>query len=343
MGAGGRGGGARMSYSETLEVAGLRAKPGEVVRGHVPVGFYPDGTPVQLPLILVNGAKPGPVLMLSACMHALEVPGIEVIRRLTRELIDPRELRGAIIAAPVLNPWGMHQHSMVTPQDGYNLNRVFPGHPRSLTTHRLAHFINYDIAGAADCFLDFHANPLPALQFALVKQGLSAAAWEQSLKLAEAYGVTTIQMILDHEGHRFGSLIEAAANAGKPGLTIELVSWRRVEEEGVATGVRGALNVMKHLGMIGGEIEPQTVDYLPRVPMTRTEITANRGGLVHPLKTVGEQVRRDEVIALIRDMFGDVVEEVHSPRDGWILAWPWINSQAVATGDVLAFIAFEIR
>lgn len=337
-------GAARAGNGQTvLRVGDLAAQPGQRVQGYLHVGEYPDGSPVRLPVVLIRGARPGPTLLLGAGMHAPEIPGVEVIRVLTRERIDPRSLRGAVIAAPVLNPWGMHQNSMLTPQDGYNLNRVFPGHPNSLTSFRLAHLIYEHLVRPADAIVDLHANPLPALQFTIVKRAGNPAVAEASLAMAQAYGVTTIQMITAHEAHRVGAMVEMAAGEGKPGITVELVAWRRIEPEGVESGVRGVLNVMRYLGMVEGAIEPQTVPCLPRVPLTRTEVTARRGGIVHPCKAVGERVRKDEPIACVRDVFGDVVDEVRSPVDGWILAWPWIHNQAVATGDVLAFIAFPLE
>ncbi|HEX6988904.1 MAG TPA: succinylglutamate desuccinylase/aspartoacylase family protein, partial [Bacillota bacterium] len=297
-----------------LRVGDVVALPGASARGHLPAGEYPDGTPVSLPVILVNGAAPGPCLLLTAGMHAPEVPGIEVIRILTREVLDPRRLGGAVIAAPLLNPWGFHQHSMLTPQDGYNLNRVFPGRPESLTSARLAHVIHEHLVRPADALVDLHANPLPALQFTIVKDVGDAEVLQRSLAMAQAYGVTTIQMQTAYEAHRVGTMVEVAAAAGKPGITVELVAWRRIEAEGVDSGVRGVLNVLKHLGMLDGAVERQTVPRLPEQRLTRLELTADRGGVIHPLVGVGEPIHQGQPIAQIRDLFGDVVDQLYSPR-----------------------------
>lgn len=323
-----------------LEIAGLSVPPGQRAFGKVPCGELPDGTVVVQPLIVVNGASGGPVLWLGAGLHGTEVPGMEVIRRVTREAVDPRRLRGAIVAAPLLNPFSYHQHQMLTPQDGYNLNRVFPGDPAMLLSHRLAAQITR-LVDPCDACLDFHANPTPALQFSIVKHGGDEALWERSLAMARAFGITTIRMIPTHERHRTGTFTDYVQDRGKPCLVLELIAWRRMEPASIETGVRGTLNVMRHLGMLDGDPEPQRGIPVIEGPLSRIELTANRGGLVHPLKDAGDPIAEGETIGVVRDLWGDVVEEVRAPRDGWLLAWPLLGNQAVTTGDILAFIAFR--
>ncbi len=325
---------------QTLRIAGISVPPGQRALSEVACGELPDGTAVRLPLIVVNGAGDGPTLWLGAGLHGTEVPGMEVIRRITRELVDPGRLRGALLAAPLLNPFSFHQHQMLTPQDGYNLNRVFPGSRVMLLSHRLAAQIA-ELADPCDVYLDFHANPTPALQFAIIKHSGDDALWERSQGLARAFGITTIQMIPTHEQHRTGTFTDHVQERGKPCLVLELIAWRRFDAASLATGVRGTLNVMRHLGMLDGAIEPQRDVPMIEGPLTRTEVTANRGGLVHPYKYPGDPVTEGETIAVIRNPWGDIVEEIRAPRDGWILAWPLLGNQAVATGDILAFIAFR--
>jgi predicted deacylase len=229
---------------------------------------------------------------------------------------------------------------MLTPQDGYNLNRVFPGDPETLLSHRLAHLIFTQLVAKADYLIDFHANPSPAMQFAIIKEGQNKEVWEKCREMASAFGVTTVEMISSFERHRSGTISECAASEGKPNLTLELLYWRRIDKESVRTGLRGTLNVMKYLKMIDGEIEKQEGIKAIGGRMTRTEVTSNKGGLIHYFKDIGDPISNGEVIAVIRDPWGDVVEEVKSPKNGWILAWPIIENQAVATGDIMVFILF---
>ncbi|MDR7434530.1 MAG: succinylglutamate desuccinylase/aspartoacylase family protein [Armatimonadota bacterium] len=325
---------------DTLQVAGMSVPRGQRALGEVLAGELPDGSPIKIPLIVLNGRQEGPVLWLGAGLHGTEIPGMEVIRRVCREIVDPQSLRGSIIASPLLNPFSFHQHHMLTPQDGYNLNRVFPGDPTMLLSHRLASLITR-LAESCDVYIDFHANPSPALQFTIIKHPGDDDLWRKCQLLAEAFGITTIEMKQMHERHRTGTFTDyVQLDRRKPCLVVELIAWRRFDPLSIRTGIRGTLNVLKHLGMIDGEIEPQ--EDVPIIPgrLSRIELTANRGGLVHPLRLPGDPVRKGETIALIRNPWGDVVEEVLAPIHGWILAWPLLGNQAVATGDILVFIAF---
>ena len=325
---------------QTIEIAGLSVRPGQRTLGKALCGELPDGTPVFHPLIVVNGAAEGPLLWLGAGLHGTEIPGMEVIRRVTRDVVDPTQLHGGIVAAPLLNPFSYHHHQMVTPQDGYNLNRVFPGNPAMLLSHRLAAQIAR-LAEPCDVYIDFHANPTPAMQFAIVKHSGDDAVWERSLALARAFGITTIEMVPTHEQHRTGTFTDLVQERGKPCLVLELIAWRRFDPVSLEAGVRGTLNVMRHLGMWDGAVERQSGFPIIEGALSRVELTANRGGLVHTLKDAGEAIKKGEAIAIVRDLWGDVVEEVKAPRDGWILAWPFLGNQAVATGDILTFIAFR--
>src|SRR6202044_684734 len=97
----------------------------------------------------------------------------------------------------------------------------------------------------------------------------------------------------------------------------------------------------KSLDMLDGDIEEQTGTPVIKGDLSRVEVTANKGGLVYWSKTAGESISKGEVIGVLRDPWGDIVEEVVSPRDGWILAWPLLLNQTASTGDFRTFIAYR--
>jgi predicted deacylase len=328
-----------MKKMKTIDVGNLSVKQGEMKLGKLDCGYLPDSSVVSIPLLVASGLEAGPVLLLTAAMHGPELTGVEVIRRILREKLDPKELSGAVIAAPILNPFGYQHASMLTPQDGYNLNRVFPGDPETLLTHRLAHTITTQLLAKADYLIDYHANPRPAMQFSIIKEGKDKQIWRKCREMAEAFGITTVEAESSYETHRAGMIGEWAAEQGKPNITLELLHWRQIDESSVKTGVRGTLNIMKYLKMIEGDMEPQEgVTMISGGPMTRKEVTADKGGLITYHKQLGEPIAKGEVIAVIRDPWGDIVEEIESPVDGWVLAWPYINFQAAATGDLIVMI-----
>ncbi|MGD2142279.1 MAG: hypothetical protein PVH79_02220, partial [Candidatus Bathyarchaeota archaeon] len=73
-------------------------------------------------------------------------------------------------------------------------------------------------------------------------------------------------------------------------------------------------------------------------------IRASRGGLIRFFKKPGELFKRGETLAEIYDLYGDVVEEVEMPVDGYVWAYPCGQSlntsgglQAVQSGANVAY------
>lgn len=320
----------------------VSVKPGESARGQLGTVYLAEGTAVNIPLMVVRGEQDGPVLWLGAAMHGQEISGIPVIWEVIKEHLDPKTLRGTVVGAPLLNPLSFNGGTYFTPQDGYNINRVFPGDPNGLLTHRMANFIYEEGVKKCDYLIDFHCNVSSAMHFSIVKGTDNVDAWKRSQAMAKAFGITTIEMILKHEAHRTGTMGQEAGALGKAIITIELVPWRLIDQQAVRVGVRGTLNVMKSLGMIDGEIEAQDeIKVLPN-NLSRTELNATRGGLVKEFAGVGDKIKKGELLGQIVDVYGDPVEDIISSVDGWLLAWPMMNNQAAGTGDHVAFLAFEI-
>jgi predicted deacylase len=248
-------------------------------------------------------------------------------------------LRGNIVAVPILSPLAYQAQLMNTPQDGYDLNRHLPGKPQMFLSHRLAHLIYHGRLWPCDYVIDPHANSSPAVRCAIVKGTADQTIKDISRELADAFGITTIEMVYEHEKHRTGTMVEGALADGKLCLVLELLYQRRIDENFVRTGVRGILNVLRKLQMIDGEIEEQTDMPVIEQRLSRVELTAKLGGLVSWFKTAGEAAASGAKVGLIRGPWGDVVKEIYSPRDGWMLAWPLLANQAATAGDFLASIA----
>ena len=84
------------------------------------------GTAVECPFIVLRGAEPGPVVGICAAIHGNELNGINIIHQLL-EAIDPGQLAGTILFAPVANVPAFEAEQRHFPEDGKDLNTVFPG------------------------------------------------------------------------------------------------------------------------------------------------------------------------------------------------------------------------
>ncbi len=338
---------------EILEVGTAIASKGEFRTGKIRGIELSDGTNIDIQVIVINGVEDGPTLLLTSTEHGNEIQGIEVIRKITRQHVDPQTLKGAIIAIPVANPLAyVHQlyTSFLDNQDVSNVDATI--RKDASTTVRLANAIWEHAYKKTDMVMNFHTNVLPdALIFQILN--IANSKTRQTVeKMAEAFGVTSIyegeegSLPSEKETKNLGNL---ALLHGIPWLMLELIDGIHISEPSTTAGVRGTLNVMKAFDMISGEIEPQS-----GFPIVKGEckyhnmVRCTRGGIIHPLKTPGEFINKGEVIARIYNILGEEVEAPVMPVDGYIWAYPLGfqlgtsgGLQTVSSGDDVAYIFVE--
>jgi predicted deacylase len=90
-----------------LFVGGASVAPGTKAVLDLPLTELSDGTIIHLPVVLINGAKPGPRLYVGAAIHGDEVTGVPIITGVLKDM-DPQALSGSIIAVPVQHPLAFH-------------------------------------------------------------------------------------------------------------------------------------------------------------------------------------------------------------------------------------------
>ena len=123
--------------SETWSVAGISVPAGKMIRHRLELVELPDGTRVNLPLALLNGARPGPTFYVGAAIHGDEANGVAIVSRLLTSL-DPAAVSGRLICVPVQNPLAFQVDHRVpvglylkTPLDQAPIDpwTTFPGDP----------------------------------------------------------------------------------------------------------------------------------------------------------------------------------------------------------------------
>jgi len=342
-----------MQMPEELTVGNVTARPGETKWGPATYVELRDGTYVNLPVILVNGAEDGPTLVITAATHPRELVGTEAVRLVTRDRIDPKRLKGRVIAFPVANPLGFQFAAYVSPHDGLNMSVSYPGSSKGQLTSRLANFIWENAAKRAHLCMDFHENVKPCLCFSMVGAVGKPETEKKALEAAKAFGITVIRRVptagWELPGKRASDLSYSATcmTNGIPAFTPELANsteqtFNIEEDASVQAGVRGILNVMKHLKMITGEIEEQTgILVLHGNFEARSMTIANRGGLVHRLVKPGVKINKGTPIAEIYNAYGDIVETIVMPHDGYIWGWN-IRDLTVQMGGNISFCFAEV-
>ncbi len=83
--------------------------PGTVRRGHVAWGDA-GLAGWDWPYVAVNGARPGPAVVVTAGYHGSEYPSIDAVVRLGATL-DPATVSGQILCLPLMNPQGFWERT----------------------------------------------------------------------------------------------------------------------------------------------------------------------------------------------------------------------------------------
>ncbi|HEU0116746.1 MAG TPA: succinylglutamate desuccinylase/aspartoacylase family protein [Thermomicrobiales bacterium] len=316
---------------ETIRIRNIEAAPGARAEGFLQLGETPS-EPIRAPLVVINGERPGPRLCLTAGVHAAEYPAIDAVMRTIQEL-EPATLAGAVVAVPVVNPPMFQRRSgFLSPIDGLNLNRTAPGRPDGTMSERLAHVLLTEVIGACHYHIDCHGGDQgeilwPYAGFALTG---NPAVDEPGAELARLYSPQIVALYRPDSSlpPTPGALTAEAARRGVVSILAEAGSNLGLDPVDVEIHRRGIRNVMRQLGMIAGEPEPNPT---PLYPVDQFIVSVRRGGLLRLQIGIGDEIRAGQEIADVVNLFGEVVERIHAPRAG-IARLIWAH-KAVNSGD----------
>lgn len=277
---------------------------------------------VEIPFGIIEGAEPGPCLLVTAGVHGSEYCSIEAATRLLQT--EPEQIKGTLLVLPILNVQGFRKRSIyVMPEDGKNLNRMFPGKPDGSVSERLAHWLVASVYPQVDAYLDLHGGDLDE---SLAPFTLYPKDCAKSRELARVFGLP-IAVAAGGEGYT----INAAYKVGVPSLLPEVSGNGLWGEDTVGQMTAGIERVMHHLGMVGGPVQP--APQLAPEFVTMWVPTAPVDGMWYPAKDLTEVVCVGDELGEIRDVFGTVLASVRSEKEGFILYR--LTSLAVNKGEAL--------
>lgn len=263
-----------------------------------------------------RGARDGPRLSLIGGIHGCEYSSIAAVTRFMNEL-DTSELTGSIHAVPIVSMESFRQRSpFVVPVDGKNLNRSFPGSHDGGYTDALARAIFEQLIEPADAVLDLHGGDLvEALEpFSLYEASPVEAAAEA---MAMAFGLPYVVREEPKEGGLGGMTASAAAQAGVPAIIAEAGGRGQLEEDAVQLLVDGVRNVLRQLKMLPGDPTP------PRRAIQRVGsfvwLRCRHAGWWEASVGAGATVSTGQLLGHVRNLWGDVLEEIRAPEDGVVL------------------------
>jgi predicted deacylase len=314
-------------------VGSARARPGEAATGWIDV---PDGgdAGTRLPVTVVHGARPGPVLALVAGTHGYEYTSVLALQRV-RGRLDPARMAGAVILVHLANPPCFYGRRVYYGPDGKNLNRVYPGHAEGSVSERIAHAVTREVIDRCTHLADMHCGDgneacRPYAYWVVSGQPDVDAG---SREMALAYGLDHIVVDRGRPRDRARSLYTSntAILRGKPAITTESGGMGRTDEPSVANHERGAASLVAHLGI--QDLPSARVErpvWIERNEVLRAPATGVWHAAVEPMQLLAAGT----LVGRLTDPWGAVLHEVRAPFPSIVLYV--VATPPVTEGEPLA-------
>jgi len=310
---------------------GFRLDGIELVRGkrsetRLRVLELADATWLELPVIVLRGAKPGPVFYLGAAFHGDEVNGVDIATRFAGE-VNLAQLRGTLIVVPAQNPLALQAqhryfvgHFLKSPLDQSPADPwvSFPGDPDGNIAAQIAHTLFDRLMRHARYLIDIHTPTTGGryAPFAFLPPPDIGAAAEAAEAMAKIFGADFILSTREGLYVSEQSPHVVLARRGATAIGIELGEGGRLERAVSEQGLKGLRNVLRSVGMLPGAIESLGDG---RVIRAMHVVRARRGGLVERRVELKDEVREGDILATITNIFGEQTEVIRAPISGPIV------------------------
>jgi hypothetical protein len=305
--------------AQTFTVGTARAERGRTATGYLEVPAAADpGT--SIPVIVVHGVQPGPVLAIVSGAHGTEYASIIAVERLIGAL-DPAGMSGTVILVPLVNRASFDQKVVhVNPVDGKSMNRFYPGRSDGTQTERASYLITKEVVERCDHLIDLHGGDLDE-SLRPYSYWTKTGREEQdriSREMVLAFGLDHILISADRPKDPAASryLENTATTRGKPSITAEAGHAGTVEAEDVDALVRGCLGVMCYLKILPGTAEPVANPVWVESVAT---VASEEPGVFYPLVKRGTYVAAGMPLGYVTDYFGKRVFEARAPVAGVVL------------------------
>ena len=216
---------------------------------------------VMVPMTVVAQGR-GPTVLVLGGNHGDEYQGQIAAMKLAREL-TPERVTGRIVLIPSLNFPAARAATRLSPLDGMNMNRAFPGQPEGSVTSQIAHFLATKLFPLCDVVIDIHSGGR-SMEFVPCSHMHLVPDKEQRRKmLAAMLAWNTDFSFLYSDIAGSGLLPVEAENQGKVVVTTELGGGEGIPARVHRIAQEGLTNVLVHLGVLRGDLATRATEGSP--------------------------------------------------------------------------------
>ena len=253
---------------------------------------------IPVPIACIGNGR-GPTALVTAGNHGDEQEGKIIAGRLIREL-DPERVFGRLIVIPALNYPAVVEDSRVSPIDGGNMNRAYPGDAGGTPTFAIAHWVESVLMPMCDAALDLHSGGRISeyLPCAYLVMGGDRDLMAAKIEAVKAFGAPVTAVVSSTADPR--SLSGSADRHGVVNLATELGGGGTVGMDALEVGEAGTRRWLAHVGVLESDLAPPAAPtrYL-RTRDRRDFVAAPMDGLFEPRVRLGDEVKAGDLAAIV--------------------------------------------
>lgn len=320
----------------SFTVGTATAAPGQKATGFLEVPAGVDAA-TSIPVAVIQGAKPGPVLALVSGSHGTEYASIIAVEKLIQS-VNAAEVSGTVILLPLVNiPSFLQKVPHVNPVDNKSMNRFYPGKPDGTQTERASFLITKQVVERCDYLIDYHGGDLDENLRPYSYWSRTGNEKQDAIThdMVLAFGLDHIIIVTDRPADPSASryLDSTASTRGKPAIAVEAGHSGTAEPDDVDALANGTLNVMRYLKMLPGAAPMvQHPVWIAKI----NPMISEREGIFYPAVQRGSYAEQGMKVGSVTDYFGNTIFEARAPVAGVLLYICSVPS--MKKGDTIAYI-----
>ena len=305
--------------STSFTVGTASAARGQKATGTIEVPAGVDAA-LSIPVAVINGARPGPVLALVAGSHGTEYTSIIALEKLIG-MLNPNEISGTVIIVPLINIQSFEQKvPHLNPVDKKSMNRFYPGKMEGTQTDRASYLITKEVVEKCDHLIDLHGGDLDESlrPYSYWTKTGNEKQDQISREMVLAFGLDHIIISADRPKDPQASryLENTASTRGKPSITAEAGHAGTVETDDLNALINGCMNVMRYLKMLPGQTA--VVEHPVWIEKVVT-VASEQTGVFYPLVKRGTYIEQGMKIGYVTDYVGKTIFEARASASGVVL------------------------
>lgn len=264
----------------------------------------------------LESGRPGFRVVIFGGVHGDETEGVIAAHRIARTALKLKS--GSVDVIPIVHEAAYLNDSRLSPIDGGNLARVFPGRRDGTPTEQIAFALTSMILPGCDLLIDLHTSgrtlDIP-FTIGYIDDGRDAQGLSE--RAARVFGA---DFIWRHPIRSPGRTLNGADAA----IYTEARGAGATRLEAASAFADGVLRVFGEFGMLEKPLVPKTSKASQRIVggnnVELDPVAVGHDGLFIHKTTVGQKIAKGQVLGLVVDLAGETLEEVRADVDGWLVS-----------------------